>query len=130
MEGKPTGKPSQESGPQTRKRIIIKKNPHGCDSNVGGIEGNKQTQGWVSEDTFIGFTLSEEGNTSFLIHVAGTLKIKTISKSILIYLYVIRILNKRRRNLNLSKICVTRMLNILTKTKVFKVCVARAGKMP
>ena len=60
MERKPTAKPSQESGPETRKRIIIKKNPPDCDSNVGG-----QTKGWGSENTFIGFTLSEEGNRSF-----------------------------------------------------------------
>ena len=65
MERKPTAKPSQESGPETRKRIIIKKNPPDCDSNVGGKERNGQTKGWGSENTFIGFTLSEEGNTSF-----------------------------------------------------------------
>ena len=64
MERKPTAKPSQESGPETRKRIIIKKNPPDCDSNVGGKERNGQTKGWGSENTFIGFTLSEEGNTS------------------------------------------------------------------
>ena len=65
MEGKPTAKPSQESGPENRKRIIIKKNPPDCDSNVGEKERNRQTKGWGSENTFIVFTLSEEGNTSF-----------------------------------------------------------------
>ena len=42
-----------------------KKNPPDCDSNVGGKERNGQTKGWGSENTFIGLTLSEEGNTSF-----------------------------------------------------------------
>ena len=45
MEGKPTAKPSQESGPDTRKLIIIKKK--------------------TPKNPFIGFALSEEGNTSF-----------------------------------------------------------------
>ena len=44
MERKPTAKPSQESGPETRKRIIIKKNPPYCDSNVGEKERNGQTK--------------------------------------------------------------------------------------
>ena len=45
MERKPTAKPSQESGPETRKRIIIiKKNPPDCDSNVGGKERNGQAK--------------------------------------------------------------------------------------
>ena len=70
MERKPTAKQSQESGPETRKRIIIKKNPPDCDSNVGGLGGGGKSEtdkqkGWGSENTFIGFTLSEEGNTSF-----------------------------------------------------------------
>ena len=43
MEGKPTAKPSQESGPQTRKRIVIKKNPAGCESNVTGGKRAKRT---------------------------------------------------------------------------------------
>ena len=53
MEGKPTAKPSQESGPETRKRIIIKKNPPDCDSNVGGKERHGQTKGWGRKNTYM-----------------------------------------------------------------------------
>ena len=54
MERKPTAKPSQESGPETRKRIIIKKNPPDCDSNVGEKSETDKQKGWGSENTFIG----------------------------------------------------------------------------
>ena len=49
----------------SRPRVPSVKNPPDCDSNGGGKERNRQTKGWGSENTFIGFTLSEEGNTSF-----------------------------------------------------------------
>ena len=72
MERKPTAKPSQESGPETRKRIIIKKNPPDCDSNVGGKERNGQTKGWGSENTFIGLPYPKKVIEAYLKNTRGT----------------------------------------------------------
>ena len=108
MEGKTTAKPNRKSGPETRKRIIIKKNPPDCDSDVGrGKSEMDKQKGWGSENTFIGFILSKEGNTSFLYTWHGRKKIKTISKWLLIICNTD--IEQTPTKTNLSKICVTRM---------------------
>ena len=61
MERKPTAKPSQESGPETRKRIIIKKTRLTATRMWGEKSETDKQNDWGSENTFIGFILYEEG---------------------------------------------------------------------
>ena len=76
MERKPTAKPSQESGPETRKRIIIKK-PRLTATRMWGekSETDKQNAGEVKTPLWV-LPYPKKGNTSFFKKYAWNVRQK------------------------------------------------------
>ena len=73
MERKPTAKPSQESGPETRKRIIIKKNPPDCDSNVGGKRAKRTNKkAWAVKTPLLVLPYPKKVIQDFFKNTRGT----------------------------------------------------------